>query len=93
MRKMEPEKEVKVNLPADRQGYERGNGEGCWAVIKGDAVMAYEGDELGNYTATLENDSVYYPGLGVGDVVPIEMRGEFRPVVPYEWLQERGWEN
>lgn len=87
------EKEIKVNLPADAESYERGNGEGCWAVINGDAVMAYEDDGLGSYTATLENDSIYYPGLGVGDVVPIEMRGEYRPVVPYGWLQERGWEN
>lgn len=38
------------------------------------------------YTAILDNDSVYYPELVHGTEMPIEMRGENRPVVPYSWL-------
>ena len=51
---------------------------------------AYDNDEAGTtYTGILDNDSWYYNGLVHGEVMPIEMRGEKRPVVPYSWLIER----
>ena len=80
---------VQVNLPDTAEHYESGNGEGCWADLEGAAREAYEHDACGGrYEAVLRNDSIYYPGLACGTVVPIEMRGANRPVVPYAWLVE-----
>lgn len=79
-------KSIKVNLPEDFEDYESGNGEGCWAQIDGEAIEAYENDERGNYTATLDNDS-YSWNVKHGTQVPIELRGEYRPVVPIAWLR------
>lgn len=78
---------IKVNLPASQEAYNRGNGEGVWALVTQETKKAYDSDETGKaYTAILDNDSVYYPELVHGTEMPIEMRGENRPVVPYSWL-------
>lgn len=78
---------IKVNLPASQEAYNRGNGEGVWCLVTEDVKKAYDEDEEGtSYTAILDNDSVYYPELVHGTEMPIEMRGEYRPVVPYNWL-------
>lgn len=80
---------IKVNLPSNKECYEYGNGEGCWAECDADVQLAYDNDEDGtHYECVLANDSLYYPGLLCGTTVPIEMRGSNRPVVPYEWLVE-----
>ena len=66
--------------------------EDCTPMVKvnntwKDVKKAYDTDEEGtSYTAILDNDSVYYPALIHGTEIPIEMRGENRPVVPYNWL-------
>lgn len=78
---------IKVNLPSNKGNYKSGNGEGCWALVDDETKEAYDNDvESGEYKAILDNDSFYYPGLLAGKEIPIEMRGEFRPVVPYQWL-------
>lgn len=80
---------IKVNLPSTQNGYEEGYGEGIWCLADHDAKIAYDTDEAGTkYTAILDNDSVYYPGLKHGVVVPIEMRGTYRPIVPLDWLEK-----
>lgn len=80
-------KYIKVNLPASQEAYDRGNGEGVWCLVTEDVKKAYDADEVGtSYTAILDNDSVYYPKLVHGTKIPIEMRGEYRPVVSYKWL-------
>lgn len=42
----------------------------------------------GFYFGILDNDSCYWPGLNHGAVIPFEMRGDKRPVAPYEWLYD-----
>lgn len=80
---------IKVNLPASEDAYILGNGEGVFALAEPDAKHAYDTDEENTvYTVTLDNDSCYYPKLKHGALIPIEMRGKNRPVVPYEWLAE-----
>ena len=84
---------IKVNVPDTHEHYISGNGEGCWAECDKAAQAAYDNDESGTvYNVFLANDSIYYPGLMCGAIVPIEMRGEYRPVVPFEWLSARSWE-
>lgn len=85
---MEEERHIiKVNLPSSEEAYESGNGEGCWCIADSKVSEAYNNDEeKGTYEVILDNDSVYYPGLMAGKKIPIEMRGEQRPVVPISWL-------
>lgn len=80
---------LKANLPASQEEYDSGNGEGCWFIAEADAKQAYDQDaETGVYRCILDNDSDYYPGLNHGEVLPVEMRGTNRPVVPYSYLAE-----
>lgn len=78
---------IKINLPSNEESYKSGNGEGCWALVDEQTKADHDNDKTGSgYEAILDNNSVYYTGLNAGTKVPIEMRGEYRPVVPYEWL-------
>jgi hypothetical protein len=78
---------IKVNLPDSPEAYKNGNGEGVWVLVNEDVKRAYDTDEAGTtYEGILDNDSIYYPELMHGVVIPIEMRGNNRPVTPYEWL-------
>ena len=80
---------IKVNLPHDEDSYRDGCGEGCWAIASEEVKQLYDQDAAGSgYTVTLDNNSVYYPGLKAGTDVPIELRGPNRAVVPLEWLIE-----
>lgn len=78
---------IKANLPATEEAHKEGRGEGVWILVDESAKRAYDTDETGTiYRGILDNDSIYYPGLMHGEPVPVEMRGEARPVVPYKWL-------
>lgn len=80
---------IKANLPANQSDYATGNGEGCFFLVDDEAKKAYDTDEEGTvYEGILDNDSAYYPSLYHGMRMPLEMRGEFRPVVPLSFLQE-----
>lgn len=72
---------IKVNFPLTEQDYLNGNGEGMWMLVDAETKAAYEKDvEGGTYVGLLDNDSFYYPGLNHGELVPFEMRGQYRPV-------------
>ena len=80
---------IKVNLPATEGDYISGNGEGVFMIVSDEVKRAHDTDEVGtSYTGILDNDSYYYIGLEHGETLPIEMRGDKRPVVPYQWLKE-----
>ena len=82
---------IKANIPHSREEYEIGAGEGCFFLVSEDVKAAYDKDEAGTvYTGILDNDSIYYPGLNHGAELPLEMRGNMRPVVPIEALAQ--WE-
>lgn len=75
---------IKVNLPLTERDYEAGNGEGVWVLVDPETKEAHDTDATGKgYVGILDNDSLYYPGLGAGELMPIEMRGEKRPVADY----------
>lgn len=85
------ERVIGVNLPNSQKFYENGNGEGMYAYIISD-------DDFNNFLDNskkgmlikgfLLNNSLYYPGLKWGLIVPIELRGSKKPVVPLEFLQQ-----
>ena len=79
---------IKINVPETEEDYLRGNGEGMWALVDEETKKAHDDDNVtgGGYQAELDNDSFYWPGLEHGQIVPIEMRGDKRPVVPYNWV-------
>ena len=80
---------IKANLPESPAAYEQGTGEGCFFLVPPEAKKAYDTNEEGTiYEGVLDNVSVYFPGILPGDLLPLEMRGDFRPVVPYDYLKE-----
>ena len=80
---------IKANLPANEESYKTGNGEGVFVLVDDQTKKAYDDDKTGSgYSGILDNDSLYFKGLKHGEVIPLEMRGELRPVVPYTWLKE-----
>lgn len=80
---------IKANLPNNEEAYRIGTGEGVWFLVDKETNDAYNRNaRKGTYKGILDNDSVYYPKLVHGIVCPIEMRGNKRPVVPYQWLKD-----
>ena len=80
---------IKVNLPISEQDYNDAAGEGVWVIVSAEVKAAHDNDETGtSYTGILDNDSFDYIGLEHGAIIPFEMRGDHRPVVPYSWLTE-----
>lgn len=80
---------IKANLPPSEGDYITGNGEGVFILVDELTKEAHDADATGaGYTGILDNDSIYYKGLKHGEAVPLEMRGNMRPVVPFEWLLE-----
>lgn len=84
---------IRVNVPHDYDEYLSGNGEGCWALAEEDVKALYDADaqdEPGEtHRAILDNDCLAWPFLRHGCAIEIEMRGEFRPVVSYEFLRRQ----
>ena len=78
---------IKVNLPNSKASFNHGNGEGCWVKVDEYVCRVYDEDGYGDFTGELANDSIYYPGLDCGTVIPFRMRGPMRPCVPFGWLE------
>ena len=85
---------IKGNLPPSAEAYEYGSGEGVYFIVDAETKAAYDADEPKSdrvYYGILDNYSISFPGLAPGEKLPLEMRGDQRPVVPLEYLAER-WE-
>ncbi len=82
---------IKVNIPLTEKEYISGNGEGVWVLVDDKTKYAHDSDAVGpGYHGILANDSLYYPGLCVGDMIEFEMRGYNRPVADYyRFLKDR----
>lgn len=78
---------IKANIPNTMDKFISGNGEGVWVLVDKETKRAYDEDASGGvYYGTLDNDCLYWNGLNAGEVIPFEMRGNFRPVVLFDWL-------
>jgi len=81
---------IKVNFPDSQEAYECGSGEGMFVIVDDETKAAHDADVSGGtWRGTLDNDSWYWKGLEHGATVTFEMRGDKRPVVPFEWLAAR----
>lgn len=79
---------IKVNLPLDKESFERGNGEGVFVIVDDETKKMYdENASGGRHSGVLDNDSVYYPSLRCGTVIYFEFRGENRPVALLSFLE------
>lgn len=85
-----PQNYIQINLPLTEEEFLSGNGEGVWVKVDAATRRDYDADKIGTgYFGILDNDSLYYPGLGPGEVIPFEMRGENRPVADYRGFLAR----
>lgn len=82
---------IKTNIPSNEEDYRQGNGEGCFFLVDDKTMAAYEKDEEKSgkaYFGILDSVPFSYGGLQPGMRLPLEMRGENRPVVPLSYLRE-----
>lgn len=79
----------RLNLPESVSAYQRGNGEGIFAVCETADKKKLDNDTSGHqFIAWAANDSVYYPGrVMCGTAILAEMRGNKRPVAVWDNLQ------
>lgn len=78
----------KLNLPADFKSYQKGNGEGIWAVCMEEDKKTLDLDAYqGQFIAWAANDSFYYPEIYYGSEILAEFRGKKRPVAVWDDLQ------
>lgn len=78
----------KVNLPSNNSSYKTGNGEGVWAcATPEDTKKVFEdySDEV--IFVKILNDSYYYPTLKCNTIIPVKLRGKYRPIGIYDELQ------
>lgn len=76
---------IKVNFPLTADAFASGNGEGMWVKVNQFTYDAYQADAVGGiYAGVLDNKSLYYPELDIGDTVWFEMRGDLRPVAIFD---------
>ena len=81
---------IRVIVPESAEECARGDGEAVSACVCAAAKADCEAGARGRiYDAFLEKSPRGWPDLFAGALVPIELRGEGRPVVPFEWLQWR----
>jgi hypothetical protein len=80
----------KANIPDNKKGYERGNGEGCWwAFETAEDEKIHDADVKNtSFMGLLCNDSIYYP-LPFGSVLKLEVRPGKRPVVDMVWFKKQ----
>lgn len=82
-------KYIKINLPLTEETHRSGNGEGVWVIVDSDTLRDYDRGRIGgHYSGILDNDSIYYPGLVCGAIIPFEMRGGCRPVADFDFLSK-----
>lgn len=79
---------VKVNIPYNEKNYKKGYGEGVWVMMDPYFKEYYIKNIKGIYYGLLDNYSVYWDGLEAGTRVPVEIIGNQRPVIEYQWLKE-----
>lgn len=89
---LEDNKYFKGNLPKSSEGFESGNGEGCWFQALTDKDLEVERNNIKDETfeAILLNDSLYFLNIFMyGTVIKLKCRGEDRrPVLDYDWLDD-----
>lgn len=83
------ERMIKVNLPDTNASFESGNGEGIWAVplTEVDEQIYHNSKSKETFQVALLNTAIYYP-FPWGSIITVETRGNNRPVLNYEWMDQ-----
>jgi hypothetical protein len=77
----EESKCFKVLLPVSEEDFNEGGGESVWACADEDAYQKYKEDaESGIYFVRILNNSLYYPDLNCDSLIPVQLRGQNKPV-------------
>lgn len=76
----------KVNIPSTKEEETNGVGEGMWACTTEESYADWENNKEGTFFVKLLNDSVYYPPLTYGNIIPVTFRKGKRPVAIVEEL-------
>lgn len=86
--------QIKVNFPKTKEEYKNGNGEGCFVAVDDETFDIYNQNTSGKklYSGILLNNCLEYPRFTVGSKVYFEMRGENRPVAPFDYLNDENIE-
>lgn len=74
---------IKVNLP---DIIDSGEEEILYAVVDDETLSRHNQNEEGYSLAMLLDDSIHYPGLSYGAIVPIELKKNGPPIVPFSEL-------
>lgn len=78
---------IKANLPQTQTNEIQGYGEGCFFLVSPETAAAMDRDEDGTmYAGILDNDSIYFPYIMHGELLPLITKGKQRPVVPFQYL-------
>lgn len=80
----------KVNLPDSYDSYLDGIGEGVWAYTDKESYeRIFKDEKEGIIYVKILNTSLYYDGLYYDTLIPVELRGKYRPVAIYEELVDK----
>lgn len=83
-----------VNLPACEKSFHKGFGERVWAYTDLSSYNKIKNNHNGEIIyVKLLSDSFYYKDLKHETLIPIELRGEYRPVAIYEELSAKYQKN
>jgi hypothetical protein len=80
----------KGNIPDTMAGWVDGNGEGVWlqGLTEEDTANARDDNYTGTIQVILRNSSVYWSPMKYGTVLQFTARGNKRPVLDIDWVQE-----
>ena len=77
-----------VSLPSTPEDVQNGKGEGIWACTTEEVHQEYDNHGTGlRFVKIVNKQSMYYPNLTFGAVIPVRLNGKDRPVALLEELQ------
>lgn len=78
---------LKVLIPESEEMALCETGEACFVRVSPEVLQAFEQQEEDTvYSGILDNDSCSFEALKHGIRIPFVMKGEARPLVPWEWI-------
>ena len=78
---------LKILIPETEEMYLCETGEACYARVSREVMDAFDnGEEDTLYTGILDNDCIAHEALVHGMRIPFRMKGDCRPLVPWEWV-------
>ena len=88
---------IPINIPLSKVDYNRGIGETITAIATKETAMKYNYENLYNEIHFLRaaEDSIFYPGIKRGTILPVIFRLKKKPTVIFDEIKDRSkrlWE-